>query len=138
MVDLIIFIVRQKINKMAYFQNKKIKDMIYEEIGKGNQGAINILKKLSEMSQDDLNNALANFKPTPNDINQILKELIADEYEAIEGYNKAIMILKANNNGESEYKIGQLQTIINEELKHISMLKSLNNVEGDINERTQE
>lgn len=123
---------------MAYFQNKKIKDMIYEEIGKGNQGAINILKKLSEMSQDDLNNALANFKPTPNDINQILKELIADEYEAIEGYNKAIMILKANNNGESEYKIGQLQTIINEELKHISMLKSLNNVEGDINERTQE
>jgi len=138
MVDLIIFIVRQKINKMAYFQNKKIKDMIYEEIGKGNQGAINILKKLSEMSQDDLNNALANFKPTPNDINQILKELIADEYEAIEGYNKAIMILKANNNGESEYKIGQLQTIINEELKHISMLKSLNNVEGDINERAQE
>lgn len=123
---------------MAYFQNKKIKDMIYEEIGKGNQGAINILKKLSEMSQDDLNNALANFKPTPNDINQILKELIADEYEAIEGYNKAIMILKANNNGESEYKIGQLQTIINEELKHISMLKSLNNVEGDINERAQE
>lgn len=110
---------------MAYIRDKATRDMLYNELGRGNSGAKDILSALSSMTQDELNEALAKFIPTPQDANEVIDGLIADEYEAVNGYNNAISLLKSYNTPEAEFKIKELQHILNEELEHITELKNL-------------
>ena len=110
---------------MAYIKDAKQKELLYNEHKRGNKKASEILEHLFEMPQYEFEEAMSKFEPLPQDIKKSLEWLIKDEYEAIDGYNKVIAILKQDNTEESNSKIQVLQQIINDELNHIQMLNGM-------------
>jgi len=73
------------------------------------------------------------IKGTSNDLEEINKEdyiksfnfLIEDENEAINGYDKILLLLENSNEPNKEEIIKDLKKIKNDEIEHIEILKNV-------------
>lgn len=88
--------------------------------------APNVLDKMEEVGEKATNNALTDVaieKENPSSLVEFIEALIADENEAIEGYDKAILYVANDENDRNVLSV--LNEIKNDEIRHIKMLKEL-------------
>lgn len=93
---------------------KKIVDKIHS----GDESARKFLAGYMSMSDDEANKALAEIVGDRN--SDTIKFLIQDEFEAIQGYDKAIMQYRSLGKDTAT-----LEKIKEEETKHVEMLKGI-------------
>ena len=85
---------------------------------------LSLLDKAFGKEQESLNEAV---EPEPGDLQGIVKFLIEDENEAVDGYDKAIKAFNAATlpTPDREHIVSELQHIKEEELEHIRELEDL-------------
>lgn len=102
-----------KIQKMAKNGDKKAKEFLF-----------NFMDLTDEQVNDYLSSIVVNDEEEIQEgFNNILEDLIKDENEAIDGYDKAIKYL-SNFNPNSSF-IERLNHIKEEEIEHIKELKEM-------------
>ena len=89
----------------------------------GDKNAKDFLFNFMEMNDEDANAYLSTIEFDESDWKKIIEDLIKDENEAIDGYDKAIKYL-ANTDGNEAF-ISVLEHIKQEEIEHIEELKEL-------------
>lgn len=107
--------------------SKKQQDEIIKRVVAGDTKAINFMVGYPSMSDDEANEYLAtlaiddgtNAKQNFSEMNLFL---IKDENEAINGYDKAILLAQNDGNDKA---LAVYQSIKADELRHIDMLKML-------------
>lgn len=108
--------------------NKKQINEINARVDKGDKEAIKFMVAYPEMSEEEANAYLAKLAiddEEPKDQSKAMNEfLIKDENEAINGYDKAILLDKNTGNDKA---LSVHQSIKEDELRHIKMLKDLDN-----------
>ena len=107
---------------MKVLPNEKYKK-ISELAKNGDDKAKDFLFTFMEKKDDEVNEYLSTINVEKSNIEKAVETLIADENEAIEGYDKAIMLLA--NSVEYESVIKVLQKIKEEEINHIKDLKGI-------------
>ena len=103
---------------------------INEKVSSGDKEAMKFIVDYPSMSEEEANAYLAKIAviPTPNqskeDLISMNEFLIKDENEATNGYDKGILLAEncGNKKAQTIY-----ETIKNQELDHINLLKELNN-----------
>lgn len=126
---------------MAFIKDENTLKGLYKDLNstdeKVKESATDILSHLSEIPLDELNQKLADYatlknppqpaKEPPVTPGSIITSLIKDEFEAIEGYNKALNFFLAAAEGFDPGKIitAKLTEIKGEEETHIKELKEL-------------
>jgi rubrerythrin len=100
---------------------------VYDKINAGDKEAMKFIVDYPSMSDEEANSYLAKLaisgKKTIMDLILMNEFLIKDENEAINGYDKAILLARALGNKEAE---ALYETIKQQELNHIEMLTDLN------------
>lgn len=102
---------------MKYIKKNDYK-LISDKAHKGDKNASDFLMHYMDMPDDEANKKLSEIVGSKN--NDTIKFLIADEFEAIQGYDKAIMQYKSLG---KDTKV--LEKIKAEENEHIEMLKGI-------------
>lgn len=115
---------------MKYLDYKTAGDLTKRALS-GDEKAADFLFRYMDMSDEEANKALANLtKPgSESPLVEIFKALIADEGEAIDGYDKAIKALEtyktANKLDDADKYIKALEGIRKDEFDHTSILQGL-------------
>ena len=108
------------------FIDKENYSKIKELANSGDEKAKDFLFNFMSMSDEETNEYLATLaenEPKESDFNEVIKKLIEDENEAIDGYDKAIKYITNTTNDEAV--INKLQKIKDDEIQHIEDLKEL-------------
>lgn len=108
------------------FIDKDNYSKIKELANSGDEKAKDFLFNFMSMSDEETNEYLATLaenEPKESDFNEVIKKLIEDENEAIDGYDKAIKYITNTTNDETV--INKLQKIKDDEIRHIEDLKEL-------------
>ena len=108
------------------FLDKENYSKIKELANSGDEKAKDFLFNFMSMSDEEANEYLATLaenEPKESDFNEVIKKLIEDENEAIDGYDKAIKYITNTTNDEAV--INKLQKIKDDEIRHIEDLKEL-------------
>ena len=108
------------------FLDKENYSKIKELANSGDEKAKDFLFNFMSMSDEETNEYLATLaenEPKESDFNEVIKKLIEDENEAIDGYDKAIKYITNTTNDEAV--INKLQKIKDDEIRHIEDLKEL-------------
>lgn len=108
------------------FIDKENYSKIKELANSGDEKAKDFLFNFMSMSDEETNEYLATLaenEPKESDFNEVIKKLIEDENEAIDGYDKAIKYITNTINDEAV--INKLQKIKDDEIQHIEDLKEL-------------
>lgn len=103
----------KQIQKMAKNGDKKAKDFLF-----------NFMEMDDEKANEYLSQIAINDEGNEKDWKSIIEDLIKDENEAIDGYNKAIKYL-VNSRLENSKVLDVLEHIKDEELEHIKELKEI-------------
>ncbi len=103
----------KQIQKMAKNGDKKAKDFLF-----------NFMEMSDEEANKYLSQIAINDEENKKDWKSIIEDLIKDENEAIDGYNKAIKYL-VNSRLENNKVLNVLEHIKEEELEHIKELKEI-------------
>lgn len=109
---------------MKYIQNDKYAK-IKELANNGDQKAKDFLFNFMQMSDEEANQYLSEIATDneTSDYAKIIQDLIADENEAIDGYDKAIKYLANIDKENKEEIIKKLEEIKADEMQHIEDLK---------------
>mgnify|MGYP002521251377 CR=1 FL=1 len=108
------------------FLDKENYSKIKELANSGDEKAKDFLFNFMSMSDEETNeylSTLAENEPKESDFNEVIKKLIEDENEAIDGYDKAIKYITNTTNDETV--INKLQKIKDDEIQHIEDLNEL-------------
>lgn len=103
----------KQIQKMAKNGDEKAKDFLF-----------NFMEMDDEKANEYLSQIAINDEGNEKDWKLIIEDLIKDENEAIDGYNKAIKYL-VNSKLENSKVLNVLEHIKEEELEHIKELKEI-------------
>ena len=114
---------------MKFIKDQKRYNKIKEMAQNGDEKAKDFLFGFMDMSDEEANEYLSQIaiddEGNQEDWKSIIENLIADENEAIDGYDKAIKYV-VNTGIENKDKIlDVLEHIKNEEIEHIEELKEL-------------
>lgn len=113
---------------MKYINDINKLKKIQEMAKNGDEKAKDFLFNFMEMSDKEANEYLSqiaiNDAGNEKDWKSIIEDLIKDENEAIDGYNKAIKYL-VNSKLENSNVLNVLEHIKDEELEHIKELKEI-------------
>lgn len=111
---------------MKYIQNDKYAK-IKELANNGDQKAKDFLFNFMQMSDEEANQYLSEIATDneTSDYAKIIQDLIADENEAIDGYDKAIKYLANIDKENKEEIIKKLEEIKADEMQHIEDLKGV-------------
>lgn len=111
---------------MKYIKNDKYAK-IKELADKGDQKAKDFLFNFMQMSDEEANQYLSEIATDneTSDYAKIIQDLIADENEAIDGYDKAIKYLANIDKENKEEIIKKLEEIKADEMQHIEDLKGV-------------
>lgn len=113
---------------MKYINDLNKLKQIQEMAKNGDEKAKDFLFNFMEMSDEEANEYLSqiaiNDEGNEKDWKSIIEDLIADENEAIDGYDKAIKYL-VNSKLENSKVLDVLEHIKEEEIKHIEELKEI-------------
>lgn len=109
---------------MKYIKNDKYAK-IKELADNGDQKAKDFLFNFMQMSDEEANQYLSEIATDneTSDYAKIIQDLIADENEAIDGYDKAIKYLANIDKENKEEIIKKLEEIKADEMQHIEDLK---------------
>lgn len=109
---------------MKYIKNDKYAK-IKELADKGDQKAKDFLFNFMQMSDEEANQYLSEIATDneTSDYAKVIQDLIADENEAIDGYDKAIKYLANIDKENKEAIIKKLEEIKADEMQHIEDLK---------------
>lgn len=111
---------------MKYIKNDKYAK-IKELADNGDQKAKDFLFNFMQMSDEEANQYLSEIATDneTSDYAKIIQDLIADENEAIDGYDKAIKYLANIDKENKEEIIKKLEEIKADEMQHIDDLKGV-------------
>lgn len=111
---------------MKYIKNDKYAK-IKELADNGDQKAKDFLFNFMQMSDEEANQYLSEIATDneTSDYAKIIQDLIADENEAIDGYDKAIKYLANIDKENKEEIIKKLEEIKADEMQHIEDLKGV-------------
>lgn len=111
---------------MKYIKNDKYAK-IKELADNGDQKAKDFLFNFMQMSDEEANQYLSEIATDneTSDYAKIIQDLIADENEAIDGYDKAIKYLANIDKENKEEIIKKLEEIKADEMQHIEDLKAV-------------
>ena len=109
---------------MKYIKNDKYVK-IKELADNGDQKAKDFLFNFMQMSDEEANQYLSEIATDneTSDYAKVIQDLIADENEAIDGYDKAIKYLANIDKENKEEIIKKLEEIKADEMQHIEDLK---------------
>lgn len=114
---------------MNFIKDNKKFSKIKEMAQNGDEKAKDFLFNFMEMSDDEANEYLSQIavedKGNEKDFKAIIEDLIADENEAIDGYDKAIKFLVNSNIEGKDKLLDVLEHIKDEEIEHIKELKEI-------------
>lgn len=117
----------KKIKEMAQNGDEKAKDFLFNFMNMNDDEANEYLAGIAiDVPEIDQNNI--DTGQEDNDWKSIIEDLIKDENEAIDGYDKAIKFLSNANFADDVVKtayLQKLQHIKDEEIKHIQDLKEI-------------
>lgn len=111
---------------MKYIKNDKYAK-IKELADNGDQKAKDFLFNFMQMSDEEANQYLSEIATDneTSDYAKVIQDLIADENEAIDGYDKAIKYLVNVDKENKEAIIKKLEEIKADEMQHIEDLKGV-------------
>lgn len=112
---------------MKYLENDKY-NKIKELASQGDEKAKDFLFNFMDLSEEEANDYLSGLavgEEKDLDFKKIIKALIDDENEAIDGYDRAIKYVTNSEMEDKEKIIEVLQHIKEEELEHIEELKEM-------------
>lgn len=111
---------------MKYIKNDKY-TKIKELADNGDQKAKDFLFNFMQMSDEEANQYLSEIATDneTSDYAKVIQDLIADENEAIDGYDKAIKYLANIDKENKEAIIKKLEEIKADEMRHIEDLKGV-------------
>ena len=113
---------------MKYISDLKKLNKIQEMAKNGDKKAKDFLFNFMEMSDEEINDYLSQIAVDDEGNEKvwksIIEDLIKDENEAIDGYDKAIKYL-VNSKLENSKVLDVLEHIKEEELEHIKELKEI-------------
>ena len=104
---------------MKFIKDNRKFAKIKEMASNGDEKAKDFLFNFMEMSDEEANEYLSQIAIDDEG------DLIADENEAIDGYDKAIKYLINSNIEDKDKKLDVLEHIKDEELEHIKELKEI-------------
>lgn len=110
---------------MNFIEHKKYAK-IRELANSGDEKAKDFLFNFMTMNDDEVNKYLVDIAiDEKSDFAKVVKDLVANENEAIDGYDKAIKYLINSNEERKEEKIKVLEKIKADEMQHIEDLKGM-------------
>ena len=114
---------------MKFIKDQKKYNKIKEMASNNDEKAKDFLFNFMEMSDEEANEYLSQIaiddEGNQEDWKSIIEDLIADENEAIDGYDKAIKYLINSNVEDKDKKLDVLKHIKDEEIEHIEELKEI-------------
>lgn len=111
---------------MKFIKDTDKINFIKEKALGGDEEAQKFILNFMEMNDDEVNEYLANIAiEGESDFAKVVKDLVADENEAIDGYDNAIKYLINSNEEGKEEKIKILEKIKADEMQHIEDLKGV-------------